>query len=379
MRKKKRVLRPMELWNHGAVEQWLEDEAAKGWRMTEGTVGWFVKLERTEPRPCRVRVYPQSEESREAFQERVAAYEEMGWQYAGVMGRFDIEIFYCDDPEAPELFTDPMSSSWAWEPQLKWVQVEIWALLILPLILPVIHWIMSGSLLKAVLHGNTFLLICILVLYPLLVLLSARQLWMIRRLRKQFAAGVEPEQSRDWRRSRRWWRLAVILYVAYWLLFGLRSVEQLIVEPDISAVPHIAAEAVGSGSDEDWDLVFEEYVRWANWLNPTRIETVYETEEGDRVKNTSDLLRFEFLAEALYQEKERDFLSIHPKAEQAIVENPAFDEAVLLTGGREDAQMLLVRNGKTVYSLWVNFPADLTEQVDAVAALISLVREEARP
>ena len=35
MEKRKRTLRPLELWNPGAIEKWLEDEAAKGWQLTD--------------------------------------------------------------------------------------------------------------------------------------------------------------------------------------------------------------------------------------------------------------------------------------------------------------------------------------------------------
>ena len=52
------------------------------------------------------------------------------------------------------------------------------------------------------------------------------------------------------------------------------------------------------------------------------------------------------------------------------MENNAFDEAVLLTGG-EDVQMLLVRKGKLVYSLWVNFPADLSVGIERAAEYLS--------
>ena len=34
-REKKRTLRPWELWNPGAIQQWLEDEAARGWQMAD--------------------------------------------------------------------------------------------------------------------------------------------------------------------------------------------------------------------------------------------------------------------------------------------------------------------------------------------------------
>jgi len=52
MKSRKKVFSPHELWNPGAVEQWLEEEAAAGWRLRE-VKGWFSIFERAEPRQSR--------------------------------------------------------------------------------------------------------------------------------------------------------------------------------------------------------------------------------------------------------------------------------------------------------------------------------------
>ena len=64
MRKKKYSLKPAGDWETGALEAWLEQEAAKGWRLT-AWVSWFAVLERAEPAPCRVRIQPREPEARE--------------------------------------------------------------------------------------------------------------------------------------------------------------------------------------------------------------------------------------------------------------------------------------------------------------------------
>jgi len=83
--RRKWTVRPQELWNPAAIEQWLEDEAAKGWRLHSYN-GWFAIMERAEPKNCRVRLQPCGPEATEAWRERVAAYEEMGWEYIGGRG-----------------------------------------------------------------------------------------------------------------------------------------------------------------------------------------------------------------------------------------------------------------------------------------------------
>lgn len=59
--KKKFVLKPVEDWETGALEAWLEQEAAKGWRLT-AWVSWFAVLKRAEPAQCRVRIKPRAPE-----------------------------------------------------------------------------------------------------------------------------------------------------------------------------------------------------------------------------------------------------------------------------------------------------------------------------
>ena len=58
MTKRKKALRPLELWNPGAIEKWLEDEAARGWQMADcGRV--LATFRAVEPGTYRVRLQPQ--------------------------------------------------------------------------------------------------------------------------------------------------------------------------------------------------------------------------------------------------------------------------------------------------------------------------------
>ena len=72
------------------------------------------------------------------------------------------------------------------------------------------------------------------------------------------------------------------------------------------------------------------------------------------------------MAKALYRERAADFQKNYLDATETAVENGAFDEAMLLTAGEE--QLFLARTGKVVYALWVDFPADLEESIQHVAA-----------
>ena len=144
MKDRKRTLRPLELWNPGAIEKWLEDEAAKGWRLEDcGRV--LATFRAMEPGIYRVRLRPQRPETPEARRERGEICREMGWDCTAVItgdDDYDCEVFYCGDPSAPELDTDPVARSWAWEKPLRrsWrvALVFLGLLVALPLVLSVL-------------------------------------------------------------------------------------------------------------------------------------------------------------------------------------------------------------------------------------------------
>ena len=80
-------------------------------------MSWFAVLERAEPAPCRVRIQPREPEARENWEARLEVYRDLGWTYAAQMG--DYEAYYCDDPAAAELESDPVAQKWAWDKSLK--------------------------------------------------------------------------------------------------------------------------------------------------------------------------------------------------------------------------------------------------------------------
>ena len=101
-----RDARPAFLCDVAAIETWLEDWAAKGYRLVgfRGMNGVFVK---DEPKTCRYRLEPLARKEKAPDPDRAAVYDEMGWTYAATMGKA-FHIWRCDDPAAPELDTDPV-------------------------------------------------------------------------------------------------------------------------------------------------------------------------------------------------------------------------------------------------------------------------------
>ena len=370
MEKRNRTLRPLELWNPGAIEKWLEDEAAKGWQLTDcGRV--LATFTAVEPGAYRVRLRPQQPETPAARRERGAAWRELGWDCTAVItgdDDFDCEVYYCHDPSVPELDTDPVAWGWAWEKPLRhsWrVALVVLGLLVaLPLVLSLLA--PGRSALEALLDQNLFSLLA-LVFLCLLGVVMLRRLWYLRRMRRELAAGMVPDPG-SWRRDRRWQQTVLVLLVVCWFLWLFSGAAPLWQgEPDTASLPYTSPMSLAEGTDkDDWEFETENFVYRRTPLASDRFGIQYRGENGEVVRNAADRLRFEFLAEALYRERERAFRKDCPDAVETAVENDAFDRAAVLAAGEE--RLFLARAGKVVYALWLNFPADLGSAIEAVAA-----------
>ena len=370
MKVKKRFrFSPQELWDPAAIQSWLEWEAQQGWRITNYN-GWFCTFQKAESKACRVRIQPHGPESNEAYWERLEAYEEMGWEHA-VNLALDYGVYYCDDPEAPELDTDPEVYALAWKKPLRkglWSGLGLLLATLFFMILPAFY---RENFIEFLILADFRILFCVLVAGPVLFIMGLRQLWKVSRARKALSAGVMPPEG-SWKRSRNWWRASLLLLLCLILVMpALDLIWALNIEAvDTTGIPYVShKELVPEIPEDDWELDWEEYRNTSRFLAPTVHASAFYTDEGKRVKNTRERLQFEWLAEVQYNSLRKEFVKDWPAAEIAEIAHEAFDEAVLLHG-EGAVQMLLVRKDCVVYSLWENLPADLAGWVEPVAAEI---------
>lgn len=361
--KKKWTPVPQDWWDPAAIEQWLEDEAKKGWRVASCN-GWFAKLEKAEPKECRVRIQFQGPMEKKAWEERIDAYEELGWEFATAHGQ-DYEIFYCDDPAAPEPDTDEAVYAMAWKTPLRRSWWSGWAFLLLPLVVLIWMCSLEGSLLRTLLRSGFRVLYYIFLLGPMFAFWGARQLWRVSRARKALEAGLKPTGG-NWKRSRRWGQTVCVVLLGFLFVAPIADVIWAANIPDPDGIAMIRPAEPGEAEAEDWEFDWHGYAYQSAPLCPLRYDMRF-CREGQAVENSWNLLSMDCMAKMLYREKRAEFLADHPDAAEEPIENPVFDEALLLTGG-ENVQMLLVCSGKTVYSLWVDYPAEIHAYIDAVAA-----------
>ena len=375
MRRFKYAIRPDEAWNTGAVEQWLEDEAARGWRLYH-CGGSLARFERAEPAVCRVRLQPRKPEPFEARQERIAAYEEMGWVYAAEL-REEYEVFYCGDPAAPGLESDPAVQKWAWEKSLRRGWRNSW--LVLLLYTGLLAWVLGLLALaekpvETLLGGGV-----VLVLFVPVLLLTAfagilRRLRSVRRARRLLDAGIAPPHTGDWKRMR---RLDVLGFACSWLLWTALLVHNFApiltdrtwdLDETETPLPCVAAEAL--------DPALAEPLRKYGWaslertaLAPERYEITEVYPEQDRMVTTYDRLLFSALAGPLYREKLAGFREDLPGASLTLLDREGFDKAAVLEG--KDASVLVACRGRAVLSVQVNFPAELDAHLDEFARILA--------
>ena len=97
---------PFGVYEYEYMEAWLEDLARKGW-ILKSMYACFATFEESEPKELRYRIVPNA--AFKAEDEEIAFYEENGWHFADCSR--GLNVFYCEDPQIPELFTDTRSFS----------------------------------------------------------------------------------------------------------------------------------------------------------------------------------------------------------------------------------------------------------------------------
>ena len=293
----------------------------------------------------------------------------MGWVFAASITT-DFEVFYCGDPTAPELQTDPVAWGWAWEKPLRRAKWEgLFCLLLFPL-LAALSLFLDDSPLEFLLSMPVPLLASYLIA-PLLAVYGVRELLAVRRARRALAAGLTPEFRGNWRKSRRWWRIFALLYAAYWLVYGLGGLLWWeLAEPDALTVPVVSVTTLAPDSGpEDWEIDFDSFNGRESPLRPAHLELRRYDGGGREICLTGDRLCAAFLAGAAYREKLAEQKKLWPDAAETPIADSRFDEAVLLETG--EGACFLARRGRAVTSARVNFPVDLAAHLDDFAAALA--------
>jgi hypothetical protein len=185
------------------TEYWLEEMAAKGFRLCQGYAfqygfAYFIK---EAPRVIRYRLVPAenvgnslatpSATLKEPSEETLKFHADFGWHYVTARGQF--WIFCCEDPNAPELNTDPRVQAIALKTVEKRLVRHLFWLILYGLVMNVGHKMpFFTTLLWAGWYAHVpkmFFVVCALIAWVPGII-------HIIRFRKKLNEGVFPEHTR---------------------------------------------------------------------------------------------------------------------------------------------------------------------------------------
>lgn len=371
MKNHKRFLAPMDLWDVGTIEAWLEEKAAQGWILEKW--GSYPRFERMEPRPCRVRLDPQGQRIQVEQEEADALYRDMGWRRACPV--WDYLVYYCFDPAAPDLYTDPASQAWAWEKLLKrTARRGVLALLLLAVWTALqFDGLWSGHAVQLFLMGMWAIWLFVILCVVREVWETVRTVWGIRRLKRRLAAGVPMERGDPARAVRRqrirqiadWTAIALL---AGWILVIACGREEMPLSDAPSPLPCVALEALDPEAAGP-ELDIARYETFDGLLIQSRRVTQYSWQPAVSLWAQLDQVVCAPLAEALYRERVDNFLDAWPDAEVRGITDDRFDQAVVVDTG--SSQFFAARLGRIVLAERVETDTDLKEHLDGFAAVLA--------
>ncbi len=301
-------------------ETWLEDMAAKGWFLEKDPFfAGFASFHQAESKSVRYRLQPAPKKSgpftrRDRQQDAIDLAAEYGWTFLG--DHQDFFIFYTDDPNLPELDTDPQVQALALQGLWKrkrndWIShlavVAIYAVLFLGLT-PVTFALETGWVFPI-----------LLTIAVVSTWLSFKELQHLKQLRQALLVDAALPQNTDYRQNRRLYFLSslfsVLLVIA--LIIGcvgmrLFDWEDRRWQPRTEALPFATAEDLYPSSTfvagEPWIIKENDHVASrSTWLTDQQISLYqYGSIQPDKKGLTLDVqyydMRSEWLARQLYRE-----------------------------------------------------------------------------
>lgn len=232
------------------TEHWLEEMAAKGYRLCRGYAFQygFAYFVTEPPRKIRYRLVPirkihttladPSALQEEPDEDTVKFHRDFGWEYVTYRGQF--WIFSCEDPHAPELDTDPQVQAIALKTVEKRLRIHLFTLLLYGLIMNTGHRMSFFATLcwagwYAHVPKGIFLLCAVLAWLPGLV--------HIVRFRKQLKQGIFPDHTGSYSRGK-----TLALQALRFSFVGIWIIASLLLMPDYTKygdllTPELAAQA----------------------------------------------------------------------------------------------------------------------------------------
>lgn len=217
---------PCPAYDIPSMESWLEDMAAEGLHLSrDGFFGLFTTFEEGPPKKERFRLEPTDRrnglfsEEYDPEDEAVQMLHQMSWTYRARRGQF--YIYSTDDPNAPELNTDPQVQALTMAALTKYLWKSLRSTLLLTALYILLYF------------GDAIITGCIYLGTWRVALLAGLLLWdlgrqiralvVLLRFRKQLQNGQTLPHRSDYRKAKRTYLFGKALRTVLWLVvvFGL--------------------------------------------------------------------------------------------------------------------------------------------------------------
>ena len=349
----------------------LEDLAAKGWFYVPSWRFFFLaSFEWRLPKTVRYRLEPAGKKGEVPDQERRETYRSLGWEYVDTIGK-TMHLWRCDDPEAPELHTDPETEARAYDQLSRQEKISRylgWGILAVFVGLIAFTLYFSGETYLAHLVGSWLPLWYLAASVGFFWAVGKMARWqtcVLRQALRTMRAGVEAPRRRPYRLAcflalviDLLWVLYIIAAWCHGAHTGRRTFQQM--EDVFEPVPYVAV----SQNGEAWASPQE------NWLTSEQWWTIEDYTEGRRYYRYSEALyyrlRFPSLADDL-----ADSLLAQYGDDYAVTETeyPGLDG--VWTGAAVDGdQYMLLRLGDQVWSVEADTDAPLADLLPQYAAVL---------
>ena len=386
---------PISIYDVAAVETWLEDLARRGEAPVSFT-GSRVDLLSDAPRESRFRLQPFRRRKEVLDPERVAAYRSVGWRLVGKLGGV-FWVWRCDDPDAPELDTDPVvqGEGYRYLKRRMIFRTVACGLVWLALLGLLVFTVLNLSLRTLLRQGSWLTLTAApLVAVSLLAVLGV-QLWLDARntwrLWRTLSAGVPLERPKPYRRQL---RLGQLVYAATLVVYTLNlmiSFQNMGGSPSgWNHAEDILDRQTGQAPAETVAVSLAELDNVEpSWFSAERKSLPIAPEMYDsrqyaplpeygqvRAETAYYRMLTEGLARALtaeLTENRAGFYDNLPAIPLEPVEAPGLDGfwwAEEMSGAGNADQFAVLRRGAQVLTLWYSGPTDLRTETGYLTALL---------
>lgn len=353
---------PISNYDVAAHQAWLEDEAAKGNILLEHN-GFYANFKKGEPKTARYRMEPKMRKGEEFPDlEKREVYGSLGWKH--ITSNANFHVWCCEDPEAPELNTDPQVQAAAYE--WSWRQLRVGtsiccAIVALPLILVLCFTLLTEDYGVRMVRDSTPMwkngTAWFILLFAFWQILYWRQ--SLKKFLRTLKAGIAMPRRRPYQKSRVLTVIALVVYIMFLIVQAVNLFEpnSRRFEPEESydqPVPHV-------------ELAEGEYVRaiyWKNWYTAEQWWVLQGVNDYDITESRCYDFHFRWQAERMAHDLVKYY-------DMVPLSGADIDGAWWMVSERYGYEVLVVWDGKRVVEVTYSEEDSIVEYLDDYAALVS--------